>query len=134
MALTQKVVLEKRDHISHIKYLSPPSAFSLNTSLHSNLGLLPQAPSMQPNQIRAQQSLTSLSRYAPPRTNGLDPFHGYENRDFCNAFWGPADTGPNVLFARMRGAEKTIDELRNFWHERRVSVSCLSSSLWRVGG
>ncbi|KAJ3564647.1 hypothetical protein NP233_g8163 [Leucocoprinus birnbaumii] len=73
---------------------------------------------MQTNQIRAQQSVTSLTRHAPQRANGVDPFHGLENRDFCNAFWGTGDVGPNVLFARMRGAERTTDELRNFWQER----------------
>ncbi|KAF9450111.1 hypothetical protein P691DRAFT_798564 [Macrolepiota fuliginosa MF-IS2] len=70
------------------------------------------------HQVRAQQSATSLARNAPPRVNGADPFNGYESRDFCNAFWGSGDAGPNVLFARMRGAERTTDELRNFWHER----------------
>ncbi|EKM81202.1 hypothetical protein AGABI1DRAFT_112889 [Agaricus bisporus var. burnettii JB137-S8] len=69
-------------------------------------------------QVPAQQSVTSLARYAPARANGVDPFHGYQNRDYCNAFWGPGDTGPNVLLARMRGAERTMDELRSFWRER----------------
>lgn len=72
-------------------------------------------------QVPAQQSVTSLARYAPARANGVDPFHGYQNRDYCNAFWGPGDTGPNVLLARMRGAERTMDELRSFWRERSVS-------------
>ncbi|KAJ2928654.1 hypothetical protein H1R20_g8427, partial [Candolleomyces eurysporus] len=40
------------------------------------------------------------------------------NLDFCNAFWGLGDGGVDVLFARMRGATRTIEELKNFWKER----------------
>lgn len=61
---------------------------------------------------------TSLARNILPRTNGTDPFQAPENRDFCNAFWGYGDAGPNVLFARMRGAERTTDDLMTFWQER----------------
>ncbi|EJD08179.1 uncharacterized protein FOMMEDRAFT_116643 [Fomitiporia mediterranea MF3/22] len=63
---------------------------------------------------RRQSSTTSLSKYA--RVNSPD----LSNRslDFCNAFWGAADGGVDVLFARMRGAARTIDELRAFWKER----------------
>jgi hypothetical protein len=42
------------------------------------------------------------------------------SRDYCNSFWGAGDAGSNIMFARMRGASKTTDELRNFWNERRV--------------
>ncbi|KAG8995922.1 hypothetical protein FRB90_012869, partial [Tulasnella sp. 427] len=38
--------------------------------------------------------------------------------DFCNSFWGPNDCGVEVLFARMRGAARTMEELRSFWKER----------------
>ncbi|KAL5531880.1 HOF1 [Sanghuangporus sanghuang] len=63
---------------------------------------------------RRQSSTTSLSRYA--RANSPD----LSNRslDFCNAFWGAGDAGVDVLFARMRGAARTIEELRMFWKER----------------
>jgi hypothetical protein len=40
--------------------------------------------------------------------------------DFCNAFWGMGDSGVDVVFARLRGAMRTIDELRNYWKERCV--------------
>lgn len=64
---------------------------------------------------RRQPSSTSLSKYA-------NTAHSQEftNRslDFCNAFWGIADGGVDVLFARMRGATRTMEELRNFWKER----------------
>jgi len=73
---------------------------------------------MQTSQLPSPRSTTSLTRNVPPRTNGLDPFHGLENRDFCNVFWGLGDVGPNVLFARMRGAERTTNELQRFWQER----------------
>jgi hypothetical protein len=65
---------------------------------------------------RRQSSTTSLSKYA--RANSPD----LSNRslDFCNAFWGLGDGGVDVLFARMRGASRTLGELRNYWKERCV--------------
>lgn len=62
---------------------------------------------------RRQPSTTSLSKYArsgsPQQARSLD---------FCNSFWGLGDGGVDVLFARMRGAVRSMDELRNFWKER----------------
>ncbi|KAJ7496567.1 hypothetical protein FB451DRAFT_1455796 [Mycena latifolia] len=63
---------------------------------------------------RRQPSTTSLSRYA----RGASPGPEDRSTDFCNAFWGYGDGGVDVLFARMRGAARTMDELRNFWKER----------------
>lgn len=63
---------------------------------------------------RRQASTTSLSKYA--RDGSPDPSARY--LDFCNAFWGPNDAGVDVLFARMRGAARTMEELRTFWKER----------------
>ncbi|KAI0043123.1 hypothetical protein FA95DRAFT_1584227 [Auriscalpium vulgare] len=63
---------------------------------------------------RRQPSTTSLSKYA--RAGSPDP--AARSLDYCNAFWGLADGGVDVLFARMRGAGRTMDELRNFWKER----------------
>lgn len=68
---------------------------------------------------RRTPSTTSLSKYA--RQNS--PVLQNRSLDFCNAFWGLADGGVDVLFARMRGAGRTIEELKNFWKER--CVSCL---------
>jgi hypothetical protein len=65
-----------------------------------------------------QQSATSLARYAPAREPDVDLFNGSRSRDYCNSFWGKGDAGPNIMFARRRGASKTTDELRNFWNER----------------
>ncbi|KAF4574500.1 hypothetical protein AB1N83_006750 [Pleurotus pulmonarius] len=62
---------------------------------------------------RRQPSTTSLSRYA--RSNS--PIQ-QKSTDFCNAFWGMGDGGVDVLFARMRGAQRSMDELRNYWKER----------------
>ncbi|KAJ7478640.1 SH3 domain-containing protein [Mycena galericulata] len=62
---------------------------------------------------RRQPSTTSLSKYARG-----DPVPHDRSTDFCNAFWGYGDGGVDVLFARMRGAARTMDELRNFWKER----------------
>lgn len=66
---------------------------------------------------RSQHS-SSLSRYQSARALDGDPFNGSHSRDYCNSFWGAGDDGPNILFARMRGASKTTDELVNFWNER----------------
>ncbi|KAF8845902.1 hypothetical protein BDN67DRAFT_939263 [Paxillus ammoniavirescens] len=63
---------------------------------------------------RRQSSTTSLAQYA--RTTSPDTSN--RNLDFCNAFWGPGDGGVDVLFARMRGAARTMEELKNFWKER----------------
>jgi hypothetical protein len=67
---------------------------------------------------RRQPSTTSLAKYA--RAGSPDP--SVRNLDFCNAFWGLADAGVDVLFARMRGAARTMEELRNFWKERSVAI------------
>ncbi|KAF9222396.1 hypothetical protein BS17DRAFT_708984 [Gyrodon lividus] len=63
---------------------------------------------------RRQSSTTSLAKYA--RTTSPDTSN--RNLDFCNAFWGLGDGGVDVLFARMRGAARTMEELKNFWKDR----------------
>ncbi|KII95508.1 hypothetical protein PLICRDRAFT_48462 [Plicaturopsis crispa FD-325 SS-3] len=63
---------------------------------------------------RRQASTTSLSRYARANSPELAP----RSDAFCNAFWGLGDGGVDVLFARMRGATRTIDELQVFFKER----------------
>ncbi|KAJ7478612.1 SH3 domain-containing protein [Mycena galericulata] len=68
--------------------------------------------------VRHQPSSTSLSRYATAKSPGVDLYNGSTSRDYCNSFWGVGDAGVNILFARMRGAARTTDELRNFWKER----------------
>ncbi|KAF8885969.1 hypothetical protein BD779DRAFT_1646363 [Infundibulicybe gibba] len=65
---------------------------------------------------RRQASTTSLSKYARASSPGVQN----HSLDFCNAFWGHGDGGVDVLFARMRGAARTMEELKNFWKERRV--------------
>ncbi|BEJ16271.1 hypothetical protein CspHIS471_0508760 [Cutaneotrichosporon sp. HIS471] len=65
------------------------------------------------------QSTVSLSRY----------YHGQNGEaqevdltdpslDFCNAFWGQGDRGYEVIMTRLRGAAKTVEELKAFWKER----------------
>jgi hypothetical protein len=63
---------------------------------------------------RRQASTTSLSKYA--RANSPDLAN--RSLDFCNAFWGIGDGGVDVLFARMRGGARSMEELKNFWKER----------------
>jgi hypothetical protein len=74
---------------------------------------------------RRQPSTTSLSKYA--KTNS--PTSQNRSLDFCNAFWGIGDGGVDVLFARMRGAARTIEELRNYWKERLVNYGVPVSML-----
>ncbi|OBZ69920.1 Cell division control protein 15 [Grifola frondosa] len=64
--------------------------------------------------VRSGASTTSLSKYA----RAGSPDFANRSLDFCNAFWGLGDGGVDVLFARMRGATRTMEELRNFWKER----------------
>lgn len=71
---------------------------------------------------RRQPSSTSLSNFT--RANPAE-FSGRSPNDFCNAFWGSGDGGFSVLSARMRGAMRTMEELKNFWKERCVSLSDL---------
>lgn len=63
---------------------------------------------------RRQSSTTSLSKFA----RASSPDLSNRSLDFCNAFWGSGDAGVDVLFARMRGAARTVEELRAFWKER----------------
>ncbi|KAF5322381.1 hypothetical protein D9619_001607 [Psilocybe cf. subviscida] len=65
---------------------------------------------------RRQPSNTSLSKFA----RDLSPAPQARSLDFCNSFWGFGDGGVDVLFARMRGATRTIEELRAFWKERAI--------------
>ncbi|KAF8161367.1 hypothetical protein B0H34DRAFT_700652 [Crassisporium funariophilum] len=82
---------------------------------------------------RAQQhSATSLARFATARAPDVDLFNGSTLRDYCNSFWGMGDAGPNIMFARMRGASKTTDELRNFWNERCVIEEEYASRLAKL--
>lgn len=75
---------------------------------------------------RRQASTTSLSKYA--RDGSPDPSARY--LDFCNAFWGLNDAGVDVLFARMRGAARTMEEVRNFWKERYLAFTFLVTVLF----
>ncbi|KAH7883367.1 hypothetical protein F5I97DRAFT_233874 [Phlebopus sp. FC_14] len=80
---------------------------------------------------RRQSSTTSLARYARNTTSSPDIAN--RSLDFCNAFWGVGDGGVDVLFARMRGAARTMEELKSFWKERCVnatSLVCFLSALF----
>ena len=75
---------------------------------------------------KRQSSATSLSKYA--RTS---PAPKSRSIDFCNSFWGVGDGGVDVLFARMRGAARTMEEFKNFWKER-LDHCCLSFTLFKL--
>ena len=67
---------------------------------------------------RRPSSAASLAKFA--RTT---PVPKSRSNDFCNSFWGVGDGGVDVLFARMRGAARKMEELKNFWKER-LDHSC----------
>ena len=63
-------------------------------------------------------STTSLARLANGQTHSFHAEESDPRLDFCNAFWGQDDRGYQVVMARLRGAARTVDELRAFWKER----------------
>ena len=69
---------------------------------------------------RRQSSTTSLAKFAHVSSPELNN----RSYDFCNSFWGEGDNGVDVLFARIRGAMRTMEELRAFWKERCVFSAC----------
>jgi hypothetical protein len=113
-------VYSERVHLLHLTqiisssgpHLSSPVLYCLLFCSHFSIALSTMAARVQ------QPSATSLARYATARAPDSDIFNGSTSRDYCNSFWGPGDAGPNIMFARMRGASKTTDELRNYWNER----------------
>ena len=109
-----------RDEISQQVVGSCRGAFGRRGRDHN---VLPSAMS-----ARRQASTTSLSKYA--RDGSPDPSARY--LDFCNAFWGPNDAGVDVLFARMRGAARTMEELRNFWKERYLFLAFSATFLFTL--
>lgn len=82
--------------------------------------------------VRTQPSSSSLSRYAVAKSPGVDLYNGNQSRDFCNSFWGVGDGGVNILFARMRGAARTTDDLRAFWRERYARRHCPLQTLLTI--
>lgn len=63
---------------------------------------------------RRQSSTTSLARFVRDEPADI----AGRSTDFCNSFWGAGDGGVDVLFARVRGASRTMEEVRAFWRER----------------
>lgn len=76
----------------------------------------------QPGPERSQ-STTSLARlYNGSNGRAGDDEFNDPGLDYCNAFWGQGDKGYEVVMARLRGANRTTDELRSFWKERCVLI------------
>ncbi|KAG8922799.1 hypothetical protein FRC01_013585 [Tulasnella sp. 417] len=63
--------------------------------------------------VHRGNSTTVLLRHYPELS---DLYQG--STDFCNSFWGPDDCGVEILFARIRSAARTMEELRCFWKKR----------------
>jgi len=74
-------------------------------------------PQPHPGPDRSQSS-TSLARLYHGSAGLATDEENDPRLDFCNAFWGPGDRGYDVIMARLRGATRTVDELRAFWKER----------------
>ncbi|EJT97008.1 hypothetical protein DACRYDRAFT_119798 [Dacryopinax primogenitus] len=77
---------------------------------------------------RRPSSAASLAQYIHQQDPPADP----SGLDFCNAFWGPNDAGYEVLLARMRGAMRTMEELRAFWKERTVIENEYATKLTKL--
>lgn len=72
-------------------------------------------------QPERSQSTTSLGRMYHGANGELVQDESTDpSLDFCNAFWGQDGRGYEVIMARLRGAARTVDELRAFWKERCV--------------
>ncbi|PWN50900.1 hypothetical protein IE53DRAFT_386791 [Violaceomyces palustris] len=55
-----------------------------------------------------------------------------DTTDFCNAFWGSNDAGYDVIQARMKMANRTLDELRALYKERADIEADYSKRLARL--
>lgn len=81
------------------------------------------AQSIEP--LRSQSSTSLYKLYNGPN-GGINSNQIAEEElqdprlNYCNAFWGPGDRGFDVIMARLRGAGRTVEELRAFWKERWV--------------
>lgn len=87
----------------------------------------------QPLEPRRSQSTTSLAKfYNGAPGNGIAGEELNDPRmDFCNSFWGQGDRGFEVIIARLRGAGRTVEELKVFWKERSVLSSFLAIEGWK---
>ncbi|EJT46207.1 hypothetical protein A1Q1_05164 [Trichosporon asahii var. asahii CBS 2479] len=72
----------------------------------------------EPGRPERSQSSTSLARLHHGGSGPVPEDPVDSSLDFCNAFWGQGDRGYEVIMARLRGAARTVDELRQFWKER----------------
>ncbi|KAL7413541.1 hypothetical protein BDY24DRAFT_57747 [Mrakia frigida] len=75
-------------------------------------------------------STTSLSKHF--QSTHLDDQDEISTNDFCNGFWGLKDEGYDVLTARLRGASRTVDEVRGFWKERAAIEEDYSRKLLKL--
>jgi hypothetical protein len=69
---------------------------------------------------RRSNSSTSLAQFYKENNNNINPsLSNHDGElDFCNAFWGEGDAGYEVISARLRASNRTVDDLKTFWKER----------------
>lgn len=69
---------------------------------------------------RRSNSTTSLAQFYKENNSNINPsLSNHDGElDFCNAFWGEGDAGYEVISARLRASNRTIDDLKTFWKER----------------
>jgi hypothetical protein len=69
---------------------------------------------------RRSNSTTSLAQFYKENNSNINPsLSNHDGElDFCNAFWGEGDAGYEVISARLRASNRTVDDLKTFWKER----------------
>ena len=122
---TAKLGQANADHqnLSLFLFLTSDEGASKDTAPGIHISILLTEPLTHLMAYRTDPSSSSLTRYAAARSPEMDIYNGSSSRDFCNAFWGQGDGGVDVLFARLRGAARTMEELKAFWKERLAGFS-----------
>ncbi|WVQ70350.1 uncharacterized protein L199_008577 [Kwoniella botswanensis] len=77
-----------------------------------------QPPPPEPKRSQSSTSLSRLYHGTGSTTDNNEEELNDPKMDYCNSFWGQGDRGYEVIMARLRGAGRTVEELRGFWKER----------------
>jgi hypothetical protein len=115
----------RSDFYSNPQYLGRSSNKELEKGMSSAANFI----------ARRSNSSTSLAQFYKENNQNFNPSLANHNGelDFCNAFWGEGDAGYEVISARLRASSRTVDDLKTFWKERFVVLSCgmLMTGHWR---